>query len=266
MIMKRTFFICLCLLSVLFVHAQSSLGALQRYIQVTNERYDTTLSYMSGIEKYYGGIINQNHLTSKAVDKLTTLKDESLKRIKDKAEFGDYSRAVDVAEYEYKTVTVAMANVVKQDIDEQNELARKEQQRIYEYTHPFDNFSYAKYSKVINNPSYESKSTHIQIAKIALSPVETRVEFKVSNVVGEKYFGWVSINPNTYIYIPSLKRKIKLTAAQNIAISPSTTDFHFANEELVFALVFPALPVNVRNFNLIESESSSWKFYNIRVK
>ena len=256
----------MCLLSTLFVHAQSSLGALQRYIQVTNERYDATLSYMSGIEKYYGGIISQNHLTSKAVDKLTKLKNESLKRIKDKAEFGDYSRAVDVAEYEYKTVTVAMANVVKLDIDEQNELARKEQQRIYEYTHPFDNFSYAKYSKVINNPSYESKVGHIHITKVALSSSETRVEFKLTNRVGGNYFTWASIDPCTYIYIPNLKRKIPMKSVQNISVSPCETYFHFKDEELVFALIFPALPANVRTFNLIESESSDWKFYNIRVK
>lgn len=264
--MKRVFFVSLCLLSVLCAHAQSSLGALQRYIQVTNERYDATLNYMSGIEKYYSGIISQNHLTSKAVDELTELKDGSLKRIKDKADFGDYSRAVDVAEYEYKTVTVAMANVAKRDIDEQNELARKEQQRIYEYTHPFDNFSYAKYSKVINNPSYESKVGHIRITKVALSSSETRVEFKVTNRDGDKCFGWVSIDPCTYIYIPSLKRKIPMKSVQNIAVSPSETHFHFYDEELAFALIFPALPVNVKTFNLIESESSNWKFYNVRIR
>lgn len=247
-------------------HAQSSLGALQRYIQVTNERYDATLNYMSSIEKYYSGIISQNHLTSKAVDELTELKDASLKRIKDKAEFGDYSRAVDVAENEYKTVTVVMANVVKRDIEEQNELVRKEQQRIYEYTHPFDNFSYKEYSKVINNPSYESKAGHIRITKVALSSSETRVEFKVTNRDGDKCFGWVSIDPCTYIYIPSLKRKVPMASVQNISVSPSETYFHFNDEELVFALIFPALPANIRTFNLIESESSNWKFYNVRIR
>lgn len=264
--MKKAILVCLCLLSVFSIQAQSRLDALRDYIQVKNARWDATLNYMSGIEKYYGVIISQNHLTSKAIDELTELKDASLKRIKDKAEFGDYSCAVDVAEYEYKTVTVAMANVAKRDIEEQNELARKEQQRIYEYTHPFDNFSYAKYSKVINNPSYESKVGHIRITKVALSSSETRVEFKVTNRDGDKCFGWVSIDPCTYIYIPSLKKKIPMRSVQNIALSPSETHFHFYDEELVFALIFPALPVNVRTFNLIESESSNWKFYNVRIR
>lgn len=264
--MKRAILVCLCLLSVFSIQAQSRLDGLRDYIQVKNARWNATLNYMSGIEKYYGVIISQNHLTSKALDELAELKDGSLKRIKDKAEFGDYSCAVDVAEYEYKTVTIAMANVAKRDIDEQNELARKEQQRIYEYTHPFDNFSYAKYSKVINNPSYESKVGHIRITKVALSSCETRVEFKVTNRVGDKCFGWVSIDPCTYIYIPSLKRKVPMASVQNISVSPSETYFHFNDEELVFALIFPALPAKVRTFNLIESESSNWKFYNVRIR
>lgn len=245
---------------------RSNLDAFGQALNGIDEQADIAMSYRSGIEKYYSELITKNELSSDALGKLKKMKDESLKRIDDKAEYGDYSRAVDVAEYEYKTVTVAMANVAKRDIDEQNELARKEQQRIYEYTHPFDNFSYAKYSKVINNPSYESKVGHIRITKVALSSSETRVEFKVTNRDGDKCFGWVSIDPCTYIYIPSLKRKIPMKSVQNIAVSPSETHFHFYDEELAFALIFPALPVNVKTFNLIESESSNWKFYNVRIR
>lgn len=54
--------------------------------------------------------------------------------------------------------------------------------------------------------------------------------------------------------------------AINIAIAPLKTEFHFQDEELVFALVFPALPQNTRTFSIIESADSSWKFYNIKIK
>ena len=51
--------------------------------------------------------------------------------------------------------------------------------------------------------------------------------------------------------------------AINIAVAPLKTEFHFQEEELVFALIFPALPSNVRMFSIIESEDSNWKFRNI---
>ena len=54
--------------------------------------------------------------------------------------------------------------------------------------------------------------------------------------------------------------------AINIAVAPLKTEFHFQEEELVFALIFPALPSNVRMFSIIESEESNWKFRNIRIK
>ena len=244
---------------------QSNLGALQQYVEESNDRYDAAIAYRSGIEKYYGELVTKNELSSGALEKLKKMKDESLKRIDDKATYGDYSRAVSVAEYEYKTVTAAMENVVRKDIEEQNEYIRQEQQRMYRYTHSFDNMSYAKYTRVIQNPTYETLST-VQITKIALSSQETRVECKVNNRANNGYVGWVSIDSGTYIYIPIRKQKLKMRDAINIAVAPLRTEFHFQDEELVFALIFPALPPNVRTFSIIESESSTWKFYNIKIR
>lgn len=230
-----------------------------------DEQADVAMSYRSGIEKYYSELITKNELSSDALGKLKKMKDESLKRIDDKAEYGDYSRATETAEYEFRTVIVAMSDVAKKDIEEQNDYIRREQLRIYSYTHPFDNMTYAKYSRVIQNPTYETLC-NVQITKIALSPQETRIECKVNNRIDNGYVGWVSIDPCTYIYIPDRKQKLKMCDAINIAVAPLKTEFHFQEEELVFALIFPALPSNVRTFSIIESADSNWKFQNIRIK
>ena len=47
-------------------------------------------------------------------------------RTDDKAEYGDYSRATETAEYEFRTVIVAMSDVAKKDIEEQNDYIRRE--------------------------------------------------------------------------------------------------------------------------------------------
>lgn len=210
-------------------------------------------------------MVAKNELSSEALKKLKNMKDESLKRIDDKATYGDYSRAVSVAEYEYKTVTATMENVARKDIEEQNEYIRQERQRMYRYTHPFDNMSYAKYTRVIQNPTYETLST-VQITKVALSSQETRVEFVVNNRTANGYVNSVSIDPCTYIFLPIIKKKKNMFYAENINISPMETKFYFHDEKLVFALVFPALPPTTKTFSIIEPGNNCWQFHNIRIR
>ncbi len=247
------------------VPVRSNLDAFQKSLNKIDEQADVAMAYRNGIEKYYAELITKNELPSDVQETLKQMKDESLKRIDDKVTYEDYSKAVETAEYEYKTVTVAMANVVKNFFEERNEYFRREQMRIYGNTHPFDNMSYSSYSRVVNNPTYETSSM-VQITKVALSSQETRVEFKLKNRTANGYVGWVSIDPATYIYIPATKQKFKMRDALNIAKAPLKTEFHFIDEELVFALVFPALPSNTRVFSIIESENSDWKFNNIRIR
>lgn len=54
--------------------------------------------------------------------------------------------------------------------------------------------------------------------------------------------------------------------AEGIPIEPQKHYFNSAYEKVQFKLIFPALPQNTTKFNLIESESSSWKFYGIELK
>ena len=53
--------------------------------------------------------------------------------------------------------------------------------------------------------------------------------------------------------------------AEGIPTEPQKHYFNSANESLTFTLVFDRLPVGTTSFSLIESDSSSWKFYNINI-
>lgn len=54
--------------------------------------------------------------------------------------------------------------------------------------------------------------------------------------------------------------------AEGIPIKPRKYNLTYLYEKIQFRLIFLALPKNTIQFNLIESENSSWKFYGIKLK
>lgn len=251
------------------VPVRSNINAFSNALKKIDSEAEDALAYKAAIEKFYNDLILNNNISSDASTIIKEMKDKSLKAIDDKAykEYGDYSRAYQTARYEYETVTAKMVAVAKKDLEKQKEAAYNENS-IYQYTHPFDTFDYSHFSKIILNPAYESKSTstNIKITKIALSQQETRIEFLLSNRIGVHCFEWANINPQTYLYIPNSKKKYPLYNAINIALSPNKTYFHYEDEQLVFALVFPPIPSSTKTFNVIEQEKAGWNFYNIHLK
>ncbi len=137
--------------------------------------------------------------------------------------------------------------------------AELEKTRLYNMSHPFDDYDYSSYYKVIDYPLYKQSrdNSDIVITRIALSSSETRVEMELTS-----YYAWCSIDYHTYIK-PSSGSKLYLTSVDNIAISPSRVEFKNAGEKLKFALTFPALPSKAKSFTLSESVKDGWKFKNI---
>lgn len=242
------------------------MSALMGAIRYNNERADKTREYIAAIRQTCTELCAIEGLSEFAKTNVRQLCDQSLKKIDDAAENNNYANALGTAMDEYGTVVPAMTDVVKKDFAEQERIYNEEKARMELYTHPFDNTNYSAYSRVTNNPSYNSKVTHMRITRVALSSTETRVECLLTNTDGENVYGWVSINPNTYLYDPVRKKKYTMRSALNIATSPSRTEFHFQDEQLVFALIFPALPANVKTVNLVEPDGSDWVFNNIRIR
>ena len=116
--------------------------------------------------------------------------------------------------------------------------------------------SYPKYSTTSGN-------TSCKIVGVDCGTQETKVYFEYTNKYSSG--GWCSIDPQTYISTQS-GAQYKLIRAEGIPKSPKQYTFNYSGQKLAFTLVFPALPKSTTQFNLIESSTSEWKFYNIKLK
>lgn len=122
-----------------------------------------------------------------------------------------------------------------------------------------DNGSFKnKIERDITSPSAGNDS---KIVMIEMTEESTAVYMQYTNT---KYDtgGWYSISPDAYIRDKSTGKKYSLLTAQNCAISPSTTPIEKGKTN-TFTFIFPALPEGIKKIDLVESEDSTWKFYNI---
>ena len=72
----------------------------------------------------------------------------------------------------------------------------------------------------------------------------------------------IYIKPKTYI-TSKHSSKLRLSSVENITVAPTLTKIPWPYQKLRFALIFPALPAEDAEFDLIEP-SSDWKFKDIR--
>ena len=141
-------------------------------------------------------------------------------------------------------------------------LEEKEKDRIYNMLHPFDNYDYGSYYKVINYPNIKKGIESIYVTKVALSNTETRVEFELYT---QYQYQWCSIDRGTFIKV-SGSSKLQLIKADNIAITPYRTEFVNPGERLKFALTFPPLPTTAKSFTIEEPIKNGWKFKDIQLR
>lgn len=119
----------------------------------------------------------------------------------------------------------------------------------------------------IINPSVSiipNDNKGLKIKRVQITQAQTIVELEYDNSVNGS--GWITISPNTYIVSFNTGKKYSMIRAEGIPIEPQKHYFNSVYEKVQFKLIFPALPQNTTKFNLIESESSSWKFYGIELK
>ena len=115
----------------------------------------------------------------------------------------------------------------------------------------------------VQNPQVAiSPERSLTITRVQVTSKQTVVDFEFDNSVAQ--VGWATISP--YTYIENTGIKYTMTKAEGIAIEPEKHYFRSASEKLRFRLTFPPLPKDATQFDLIESESSTWKFYGIKLK
>jgi Trypsin-like serine proteases, typically periplasmic, contain C-terminal PDZ domain len=104
----------------------------------------------------------------------------------------------------------------------------------------------------------------LKIKRVQITHTQTIVDLEYDNSVNGS--GWITISTNTYIVSYNTGKKYTMVRAEGIPTEPQKHHFKSAYEKVQFRLIFPALPQNTTKFNLIESESSSWKFIGIQLK
>ena len=121
---------------------------------------------------------------------------------------------------------------------------------------------YSNYRYVRENPIYVTKkSTSTKIVRVACSDTETRLEMEY---LGSYVNDGASIKGTTYIK-GNKGGKLSLEGVENITMAPNSTRTPWPGQKLRFVLIFPALPDNATEFDLIEP-STDWKFKDIKCK
>ena len=118
---------------------------------------------------------------------------------------------------------------------------------------------------VIHNPMVSSNTleddrnyTFTSISRVTINEDHTIVELSLKNYL------WCQIDPQTYIIANG--RKYILTNVEGIAIAPQKTYPLHKGSDIDCKLYFPPIPKDIESFDLIESQSSRWKFYGIKIR
>ncbi len=121
---------------------------------------------------------------------------------------------------------------------------------------------YSAYRYMRENPVFVNKKANgVKILRVACSDKETRVEMEI-----EAYSANVSVYIKGTTYIKGNKGgKQGLASVQNVTMSPAKTFIPWPYQKLRFALIFPPLPEEAKEFDLIEP-SSTWQFKDIKCK
>ena len=122
---------------------------------------------------------------------------------------------------------------------------------------------YSAYRFMRENPVFVNKknANGVKILRVACSDRETRVEMEI-----EAYSANVSVYIKGSAYIKGNKGgKLGLVSVQNVTMAPAKTFIPWPYQKLRFALIFPALPEDAKEFDLIEP-STTWQFKDIKCR
>lgn len=112
----------------------------------------------------------------------------------------------------------------------------------------------------VEYPQWDVKAELPKIDQIIFTREMTQVFFESYS----KGYAWCQIDKGTYIKCKPSGKVLKLLKADGIAIAPGQTYYRGVDTPIYFNLTFPALPQGTTSFDLIESATSEWKFYNVR--
>lgn len=99
---------------------------------------------------------------------------------------------------------------------------------------------------------------------ITIDESTVTINISANNIINDSTFaGWINIDPNTFLEIGDKRYKMK--GVDGVATAPDITRFERPNQTITFNIRFPRFCPIKEPFNLIESDSSEWKFMGIRL-
>ena len=123
-------------------------------------------------------------------------------------------------------------------------------------------------SYVFKNPISQHAPEHLGVEKISLNDDFTRIDFVY--IAPRKYVngGWIQLSSGCYIRPIGSQVHYKLVSAINIPLAPAKYYFKSKGQVHQFTLVFPALPKNVKQIDIIESlaEGTFFNFFSVALQ
>jgi hypothetical protein len=122
----------------------------------------------------------------------------------------------------------------------------------------------SKSVKLYNPESLDFKSDH-RMKSIEFSDEYTRIEFIYRSSMIYVNGGWIQMDPNAFIRPVGSSVKYRLIKTEGIPLAPSKHYFRSKGEYHTYTLIFPALPGNTKQIDIIEREESGtyFNFYNV---
>jgi hypothetical protein len=121
---------------------------------------------------------------------------------------------------------------------------------------------------IISNPEIGSSNENVQLLRIVLSKVETKIDFGYQATDFYDDGGWIKINPLTFIRPSGTSKKFILTNAYNIPYGPEVLQMHSTIGWRYFSLAFPPISEDVELIDLIEEEfgdKNDFNFFRIKL-
>lgn len=112
---------------------------------------------------------------------------------------------------------------------------------------------------IISNPDYSHVNDNLQLLRITLTNLETKIDFGYQATSYYTNGGWIKISPKTFIRPRGTNKKLILTNATNIPYGPEKLHFNSSIEWRYFSLHFPSLLGDTDNKKSLTFESVSAK-------
>lgn len=123
-----------------------------------------------------------------------------------------------------------------------------------------------KESLVFENPIADyTPDSKLGIEKISLGDDYTQIDFVY--ISSKKYIngGWIQIESSSFIRPIGTNTRLRMLKAINIPIAPAKYYFKSSGQVHHFTLLFPAIPKNVKQIDIIEklAEGTFFNFFRV---